>query len=87
MFTLIRVRPCSLRPCPREVGISPLQQSAIIGNVDRVRVDLRQDLEPQLRSAVDAIRSARVVAFPTDTLYGLAANPYDAPAVAAVFAL
>jgi L-threonylcarbamoyladenylate synthase len=72
---------------PSEVGISPLQQSAIIGDVDRVRVDLRQDLEPQLRSAVDAIRSARVVAFPTDTLYGLAANPYDASAVAAVFAL
>jgi L-threonylcarbamoyladenylate synthase len=64
-----------------------LQQSAIIGDVDRIRVDLTQDLAWQLRNAVDAIRLGRVVAFPTDTLYGLAANPYDASAVAAIFAL
>jgi L-threonylcarbamoyladenylate synthase len=64
-----------------------LQQSAIIGDVDRIRVDLTQDLAWQLRKAVDAIRLGRVVAFPTDTLYGLAANPYDASAVAAIFAL
>jgi L-threonylcarbamoyladenylate synthase len=55
--------------------------------VNRIHVDVSQPLEPQLRKAVDAIRSGRVVAFPTDTLYGLAANPYDASAVAAIFAL
>jgi len=55
--------------------------------VVRIRVDPSRPLEPQLRGAVDAIRSGRVVAFPTDTLYGLAADPHDAAAVAAVFAL
>ena len=53
----------------------------------RIRVDPSRRLEPQLRGAVDAIRSGGVVAFPTDTLYGLAADPHDAAAVAAVFAL
>jgi L-threonylcarbamoyladenylate synthase len=63
------------------------QQSAIISDVDRVRVDTTKEVAPQLRIAVEAIRAGRVVAFPTDTLYGLAANPYDPEAVAAVFSL
>lgn len=55
--------------------------------MDRIRIDRSQPLGPQLQPAVDAIWSCRVVAFPTDTLYGLAANPYDPDAVAAVFSL
>jgi L-threonylcarbamoyladenylate synthase len=73
--------------CPRESVNGGSRRSAIISNVDRIHVDESLLLEPQLRSAVDTIRSGRVVAFPTDTLYGLAANPYDASAVAAIFAL
>jgi len=55
--------------------------------MDRVRVDFTRALTPQLRGAIEAIRVGRVVAFPTDTLYGLAANPYDPAAVSAIFAL
>jgi L-threonylcarbamoyladenylate synthase len=74
-------------PCARDSVNGGSRRSAIISNVDRIHIDQSQPLEPQLRSAVDAIRSGRVVAFPTDTLYGLAANPYDTSAVAAIFAL
>jgi L-threonylcarbamoyladenylate synthase len=74
-------------PCTGDSVNGGSRGSAIISNVDRIHIDDSQPLEPQLRSAVDAIRSGRVVAFPTDTLYGLAANPYDTSAVAAIFAL
>jgi L-threonylcarbamoyladenylate synthase len=33
------------------------------------------------------IAAGQVVAFPTDTLYGLGANPFDPAGIAAVFAL
>jgi L-threonylcarbamoyladenylate synthase len=55
--------------------------------VVRLRIDTAKPLEPQLPQAADAVRSGGVVAFPTDTLYGLGANPFDAAAVDAVFAL
>ena len=38
-------------------------------------------------SAVDVLRQGGVVAYPTDTFYGLAVDPRDATAVAALFAL
>ena len=38
-----------------------------------------------LASAIDALRRGLVVAYPTDTLYGLAADPRRGDAVAAVF--
>jgi L-threonylcarbamoyladenylate synthase len=38
-----------------------------------------------LAEAVDALRSGRVVAYPTDTLYGLAADPRRQEAVDAIF--
>ena len=44
-------------------------------------------LEPQLTEAVTVIRRGGVVAFPTDTLYGLAADPGSAEAVDRVLAL
>jgi len=37
--------------------------------------------------AADVVRDGRVVAYPTDTLYGLGADPRSADAVARVFAL
>src|SRR5512141_1230268 len=42
-----------------------------------------RDLEP----AVEWLRAGGIVAFPTDTLYGLAADPSSAKAIAALFAL
>ena len=41
----------------------------------RISIDSAVALEPQLAEAVTAIRGGGVVAFPTDTLYGLAADP------------
>ncbi len=38
-----------------------------------------------LQSAVDWLRAGRVVAFPTDTFYGLAADPRSSPAIRLLF--
>jgi L-threonylcarbamoyladenylate synthase len=46
-----------------------------------------EPLEPQLTEVVTVIRRGGVVAFPTDTLYGLAADPGSAEAVDRVLAL
>ena len=40
----------------------------------------------ELECAVDALRRGRLVAFPTETVYGLGANARDADAVARIFA-
>ncbi len=42
---------------------------------------------PEVKAAADALRAGQLVAFPTETVYGLGANAYDAAAVAKVFAL
>jgi L-threonylcarbamoyladenylate synthase len=55
--------------------------------VKRIVVRLNESLEPQLAEAVTVIRRGGVVAFPTDTLYGLAADPRSAEAVDLVAAL
>ena len=55
--------------------------------MQRIHINPNRPLAPQLQPAVDAIAAGQVVAFPTDTLYGLAANPFDPAGVAAVFAL
>jgi L-threonylcarbamoyladenylate synthase len=55
--------------------------------VKRLRIDTARPLGPQLSDAVAAIHSGAVVAFPTDTLYGLAADPRSASAVDAIFSL
>ena len=44
------------------------------------------DDEANRRAAVEALCEGRLVAYPTDTLYGLGANVFDARAVEAVFA-
>jgi L-threonylcarbamoyladenylate synthase len=53
----------------------------------RIVVRLAEPLEAQLDGAVAAIRAGLVVAYPTDTLYGLAADPRSAGAVDRVLAL
>jgi len=41
--------------------------------------------ENALRRAVEVLRAGGLVAFPTDTVYGLAASPWDADAVARLY--
>lgn len=53
----------------------------------RVRLETGKALPPQLAAAVEAIRRFEVVACPTDTLYGLAADPRSDQAMAALAAL
>lgn len=53
----------------------------------RVTVDPARPSPEALAVAADALRRGGVVAMPTDTLYGLAADPFDERAVAAVFRL
>jgi len=50
--------------------------------VKRIYINPNRALAPQLQPAVDAIAAGQVVAFPTDTLYGLGANPFDPAGVA-----
>lgn len=45
-----------------------------------VRLD-ETDPEPALRAAADALLAGAIVAYPTDTLYGLGVDPARAPAV------
>jgi L-threonylcarbamoyladenylate synthase len=51
----------------------------------RLPIDPARPDERSLSRAVEFIRCGEVVAIPTDTLYGLAANPFDAAAVRRVF--
>ncbi len=46
-----------------------------------------EHLDKRINAAVDALRNGGVVAIPTDTLYGLAANALDSVAVGKVFRL
>ena len=53
----------------------------------RITVTSGQSRTDAIETAVNALRSGRVVAFPTDTLYGLAVDPRRADAVERLFAL
>jgi L-threonylcarbamoyladenylate synthase len=55
--------------------------------VQRLHVDVDRPEPPLVAAAAEAIRHGRIVAMPTDTLYGLAVDPFSADAVARVFAL
>ncbi len=50
----------------------------------KTRCDLS---EPSLREAADIVRKGGVIAFPTDTFYGLGACPFNAHAVQRIFGL
>lgn len=45
------------------------------------------EVQPDIVAAAEAIRQGRLVAFPTETVYGLGANALDAVAVARIFEL
>src|SRR5688572_13605777 len=51
----------------------------------RLTVDRRSPAAAALEQAAAVIRRGGLVAFPTDTLYGLAVDPFNAGAVARVF--
>jgi len=53
----------------------------------RVAIDARQPAAAALAEAVAILQAGGVVAMPTDTLYGLAADPFSSEAVARVFAV
>lgn len=53
----------------------------------RVVVDPASPQRDAIQEAGEWIRLGRVAAIPTDTFYGLAANPFDRDAVARVFAV
>ena len=57
------------------------------GIVRRIIVDATSFSDRALDDAVRAIGDGGVIALPTDTLYGLAADPFRADAVARVFAV
>ena len=57
-----------------------------LARVQRVRVDRDHPSEATLAGVADAIRHGAIVVIPTDTLYGLAVNPFDASSVSRLFA-
>jgi len=44
-------------------------------------------VEEQIRAAADAIRRGEVVVYPTETVYGLGADPFSEPAVRRLYAI
>lgn len=53
--------------------------------MQRLVVDAREPESDRIRRAAAIIRGGGVAAVPTDTLYGLAVNPFDADAVSRLF--
>ena len=53
----------------------------------RVVVDAERPSRDVLLEAADIIRNGGIVAMPTETLYGLAADPFSSAAIARVFAV
>jgi L-threonylcarbamoyladenylate synthase len=53
----------------------------------RLKLDPEHPAADQVRQIADIIRRGGVVALPTDTVYGLAVDPFNAQAVARVFAI
>jgi len=55
--------------------------------MNAIRIETAQPLARALQPAIDWLRDGRIVAFPTDTLYGLAVDPKSSAAVRALFDL
>jgi L-threonylcarbamoyladenylate synthase len=53
----------------------------------RIAIDARQPAATALAEAAAILRAGGVVAMPTDTLYGLAADPFSSAAITRVFAV
>src|SRR6266545_2979046 len=50
-----------------------------------LKVDAQNPLREVIKQAAQVIKKGGIVAFPTDTFYGLGANAFDSRAVAAVY--
>ena len=61
--------------------------TCVLRSMRRVFVDPQAPQRDALLEAAKWIRAGGIVAIPTDTLYGLAADPFRADAVARIFAL
>ncbi len=59
--------------------------SAESSKTELLRVDLLRPQPALIRRAADVLRSGRLVAFPTETVYGLGAVAFDPAAVALIF--
>lgn len=57
-----------------------------VAGVQRVRVDPDHPSEAAVARVADALRRGALAVIPTDTLYGLAVNPFDAASVGRLFA-
>lgn len=58
---------------------------AMIRATDIISINQKKFKESELEPAGEAIRAGRVVAFPTDTFYGLGADPFNLSAVERVY--
>jgi L-threonylcarbamoyladenylate synthase len=70
-----------LKPNPAREIILSYQTQTVVYTLDPVRPD-----PGPLRAAAAVLRAGGLVAFPTETVYGLGANAFDAAAVARIFA-
>ena len=81
-----------LRPLPRDPRLAPLADGgdAVGPKIARMAARRRTNVHPlnarSLRAAAARLRRGELVAFPTETVYGLGANALDAKAVAKIFA-
>jgi L-threonylcarbamoyladenylate synthase len=69
------------------LDLQPREYIIAIRRVRRIIVDATSPSEAALDEAVRAIHAGGIVALPTETLYGLAVDPFRAEAVERVFAV
>jgi L-threonylcarbamoyladenylate synthase len=73
------------RPRVRRARAGP-RRVAVVTRPRLIRVDAAMPDRAELAQAADVLRAGGLVAFPTETVYGLGANALDPAAVARVFA-
>ena len=59
----------------------------IEGRVPFIRVHSEEDLQDGVRRAAEVLHSGGLVAYPTESFYGLAVNPFDEDALRRLFAI
>jgi L-threonylcarbamoyladenylate synthase len=83
-------------PCGQSKDLQRLPKSRrVLGDLDPEHSESKAEILPThtavlfasaVRRAAELLRQGQLVALPTETVYGLAANAFDARAVAAIFA-
>ena len=59
----------------------------VVGRAAPQGKDCQEDLQSEIDSALEFLRSGGVIAFATDTLYGLGADGFSQPALEKIFAI